>query len=539
MKDLSILIPARNEEFLKDTIEDILRNIEADTEVIAVLDGEWAKPQIPQHERVTIVYLPVSIGQRAGTNLACKLSKAKYVMKVDAHCAFDKGFDRKMIEAFKEVGDDVTMVPLMKNLHAFNWVCKCGEEAYQDTGNLCKKCGNFMEKKMLWQPRRGTNNFSYCFDAEPHFQYFGDYARRPEAQGEISETMSIQGSCFMMTRKKYRELNICDESLGSWGSQGIEVACKTWLSGGRVLVNKRTWYAHMFRTKAVNGFGFPYPISGNQIQNAKQNVLTQFKNFSWPLQKRPLSWLVEKFWPVKGWTDEDLAKIKRKATTGVVYISDVPEGMDGILKMCQDQLLKAFKGPIVSVTLKPIDFGKNIVVPFKREKLSIFRQILVGLEALDTDYVFLCDHDCLYDPSHFDFIPPRDDIFYYDLNWFRVRTSDGFAVHWDGKQSNLLVANRKLLIDEYRQRVETVEKNGWHHNGYEPGTRSLRRGGFNDRASATYMAAKPSLDLRHGKNLTKDKWKKEDFRDPKYRVGWGERYDRSWIEKSFPELKFK
>src|SRR5207244_2711296 len=24
----------------------------------------------------------------------------------------------------------------------------------------------------------------------------------------------------------------------------------------------------------------------------------------------PLSWLVEKFWPVKGWTDEDLAKLK-------------------------------------------------------------------------------------------------------------------------------------------------------------------------------------------------------------------------------------
>jgi hypothetical protein len=25
---------------------------------------------------------------------------------------------------------------------------------------------------------------------------------------------------------------------------------------------------------------------------------------------RPLSWLVEKFWPVKGWTEEDLAKLK-------------------------------------------------------------------------------------------------------------------------------------------------------------------------------------------------------------------------------------
>ena len=119
MRDLSILIPARNEMFLKNTIEDALKNIEADTEVIAVLDGAWADPPIPQHDRVNIIYVPESIGQRAATNLACKLSKAKYVAKCDAHCSFDKGFDRKMLEGFKKVGDNVTVVPIMRNLWAF------------------------------------------------------------------------------------------------------------------------------------------------------------------------------------------------------------------------------------------------------------------------------------------------------------------------------------------------------------------------------------------------------------------------------------
>src|SRR3989344_3409797 len=130
-KDLSILIPARNEMFLARTIEDILTNIEADTEVIAVLDGQWAEPPIPDHERVHLIYIPEAVGQRAAANIACKLSKAKYVMKLDAHCSFDKGFDRKMLEAYKEVGDNVTMVPIMRNLHAFDWVCKCGERRYQ------------------------------------------------------------------------------------------------------------------------------------------------------------------------------------------------------------------------------------------------------------------------------------------------------------------------------------------------------------------------------------------------------------------------
>src|SRR3989344_7343443 len=109
MADLSILIPARNEMFLTRTIKDILENIEGDTEIIAVLDGSWADPPIPQHERVTVIYNPQSIGQRAATNQAAKLSNAKYVMKCDAHCAFDKGFDIKMMQ---EMRPDWTMVPV-------------------------------------------------------------------------------------------------------------------------------------------------------------------------------------------------------------------------------------------------------------------------------------------------------------------------------------------------------------------------------------------------------------------------------------------
>lgn len=289
--ELSILIPARNEEFLKKTIDDILSNIEADTEIIAVLDGQWANPSIPQHPRVNVIYLPESIGQRAATNMACRLSKAKYVMKCDAHCAFDKGFDRKLIEKMQ---DNWTMIPTMRNLHAFNWVCKCGEIKYQDKGGICDKCRNPMTKDIVWIAKRKPESNSYAFDSEPHFQYFNEY---PHRKGELTESMSIQGSCFMLTREKYWELDICDEGLGSWGSQGIEVACKTWLSGGRVIVNHNTWYAHMFRTKAVNGFGFPYKIDGVQTDHAKSTMKNTFFENKWDKQIYPLSWLIEKFNP--------------------------------------------------------------------------------------------------------------------------------------------------------------------------------------------------------------------------------------------------
>ena len=83
MKDLSVLIPSRNEMFLARTIQDILEHIEADTEIIATLDGAWANPPIPQHERVNIIYVPEAVGQRSATNLAAKLAQGKYVMKVN------------------------------------------------------------------------------------------------------------------------------------------------------------------------------------------------------------------------------------------------------------------------------------------------------------------------------------------------------------------------------------------------------------------------------------------------------------------------
>lgn len=318
MKDISILIPARSEMFLKKTIDDILGHREADIEIIAVLDGEWAKPTIPQNERVNVIYVPRSIGQRAATNLACRLAKGKYVMKVDAHCAFDKGFDRKMLEAFKVSGDNVTMVPIMRNLWAFDWKCyDCGKKWYQaNKPDVCDVCGGKRIKiKVVWIGKERPQSVSYCFDSVPHFQYFNGYTNREEYHRDketgLTESMSLQGSCFMLTQEKYWELNICDESVGSWGNQGIEVACKTWLSGGRVLVNHKTWYAHMFRTNEK--LTFPWPVSGKEQQETKERVKSLFWDKKWP-SLHPVSWLVEKFWPVPGWDDMQLKELKGHET---------------------------------------------------------------------------------------------------------------------------------------------------------------------------------------------------------------------------------
>lgn len=312
--NLSILIPARNEQFLAKTVENILANKEGKTEILIGLDGAWANPVIKDHPDVTILHHCESVGQRAMTNELAMLSKAKYVMKADAHCAFDKGFDVKMIKAFEKAGDNVVMSPVMRNLHAFDWVCPDGHRRYQGRSGVCLECGKETKQEIMWIAKENPQSTSFCFDSEPHFQYFREFKKTDEYKRDLptglTESMSLQGSCFMLTRENYWELNICDEAFGSWGSQGIEVACKFWLSGGRVLINHETYYAHMFRTQGGD-FGFPYPQQESKVQQAKSYARNLFIDGKWEKQIKPLSWLIEKFNPPeKYWSKESRELIR-------------------------------------------------------------------------------------------------------------------------------------------------------------------------------------------------------------------------------------
>lgn len=306
INDLDIIIPARNEEFLLDTINDVLEHSEANTGVIAILDGYWPEPGIKDHPKVKLIHHTESIGQRAAINEGVRLSEAKYIMKLDAHCGLDQGFDVKMMN---EMQYDWTMIPRMYNFWVFDWKCdKCGDRRYMGPyPTSCPKCDNKSDfsKVKVWKPRLNRRSDFMRFDNTLHFQYWKKYERRPESKGDIVDQMCCLGACWMMDRKRFWEQDGCDERHGSWGQQAVEVSCKAWLSGGRQVVNKKTWFSHMFRTQ--KGFGFPYPNPGTKARKYSRDM---WFNNKWPKQKYKLSWLLEKFWPVPDWTEEDLQKQK-------------------------------------------------------------------------------------------------------------------------------------------------------------------------------------------------------------------------------------
>lgn len=295
---LSILIPARNEQYLEKTIRSVLNAAEGDIEVIAVLDGYIPDPQIHMDDdRVVFIHNSEPIGQRQSINLAARKAKGKYIMKLDAHCNVAKGFDTILA---RDCEYDMTMIPRMYNLDVITWQPK----EITDYAKAVRrgKVTDYMyigtvngSLRSLYYPRKDRGNI--------HIH---------NKNKLIDEIMCCMGPCFFMHKDRFWELGGCDEGHGGWGQQGVEVACKAWLSGGSLVVNKNTWFSHWFRGGGVaegHKPGWPYPIRQKQIDAARAYSTDLWVNNKWSGQKRDFEWLNNKFFNTK--KENDMIDVKR------------------------------------------------------------------------------------------------------------------------------------------------------------------------------------------------------------------------------------
>ena len=195
-------------------------------------------------------------------------------------------------------------------------------------------------------------------------------------------------------------------------------------------------------------------------------------------------------------------------SVGCIYYTD-NRLKEPIWSLAQKYIL-ASGLPIVSCSLKPINFGQNIVLANRlRSYPTMCEQILTALEALTTKYVFFCEHDVLYHQSHWDFIPPKDDLYYYNVNNWRWWYGSKTAISYDELTSlSSLCCNRELAIRHYKIRLEHIERLGldkirsreprWARKfGYEPGTKRIRNGGVTNEEHIKRKSAFPNIDIRH------------------------------------------
>ncbi|MEK7112155.1 MAG: hypothetical protein AAB875_02405 [Patescibacteria group bacterium] len=214
-----------------------------------------------------------------------------------------------------------------------------------------------------------------------------------------------------------------------------------------------------------------------------------------------------------------------KENKGIIYYTD--NKVNNPIKDNVRYFINKSGLPVVSCSLKPIPFGdKNIVLEGRvRSYPTMLYQIEAALENLDTKYVFFCEHDVLYAKEHFDFTPPRDDVFYYNENVWRWKLHNFKLITYDKMRPlSCMVANREFALEHYKKRIEAMEKMGldefrsreprmgrvW---GYEPGTKKRRRGWFSDDECEMFTSEFPNIDIRHNRTFTSIKCEKEDFKN--------------------------
>jgi len=198
---------------------------------------------------------------------------------------------------------------------------------------------------------------------------------------------------------------------------------------------------------------------------------------------------------------------------------------DPLYSLVQKHLLEA-KLPIFSSSLKPIDFGDNEVIKGERSYPTMINQIISCLERSKSMFVFFCEHDVLYPDSHFNFIPDKDDVFYYNENVWRWHLKYDYAIQYDRMLPlSTLCVNREFALEHYKFRKKKIEEMGWsdlrsreprwaRRIGYEPGTKKKRRGGLTDDNYDTWSSEYPVIDIRHKGTFSSPKIHLKDFKHP-------------------------
>jgi glycosyltransferase involved in cell wall biosynthesis len=256
---LSIIIPSYNDPLLQKTIDGIRMNAKGEIEIIAVLDGYH-----DDIKNATVIENESTLGLRDSVNIGVAASHGEYIMKIDAHCMFDEGFDIKLLV---EIEDDWIVIPRRYKLDTDKWVISEDDNKPID-----------YEILIIDKPDRIHGR-----------EWVGRAKERKAIL--IDETMVFQGSCWVMSRKHWEWLGgLSTEGYGTFTQEPIELALKTWLGGGKVITNKKTWYAHQHRK-----FGRTHKPRRIDIREGNSYSRDFWLNNRWDKRIHDLSWLIERF----------------------------------------------------------------------------------------------------------------------------------------------------------------------------------------------------------------------------------------------------
>lgn len=139
--------------------------------------------------------------------------------------------------------------------------------------------------------------------------------------------------------------------------------------------------------------------------------------------------------------------LMRKDLT-IIYYTSNREKPD-FEKRVQENLVKVSKGlPIISVSHKPIDLGKNICVgDVGTSGFNMFRQVQIACQAATTPFVISAEADCLYPPDYFEFVPDRLDVPYRNSNLYVMPDARDYFFYKKEGATHAQIVGREFYLE--------------------------------------------------------------------------------------------
>ena len=245
---VSVIIPSRSDQWLQQTVDDLLNKAEGEVEVVVVYDGRWADPILKDDPRVIQIHhgvLSDNYGMRESINAGVRLSSGDYLLIIDEQCGVDQGYDVKLVA---DCEDDWVVIPRRKRLAPDNW-------------SLVNDGRPDVDYMYIDYPYKGADKLKDGeFLPKTEGLHGAEWRQRFYDRQDIliDDVPTMQGSCYFMKRSWWDKIigELDSTHYGPFTMEAQEVSLKTWLSGGKVKVNKKTWYAHWHKGRKGKGYAF-------------------------------------------------------------------------------------------------------------------------------------------------------------------------------------------------------------------------------------------------------------------------------------------
>lgn len=133
--------------------------------------------------------------------------------------------------------------------------------------------------------------------------------------------------------------------------------------------------------------------------------------------------------------------------TTVIYYSSNREKPDFEGRVIKNLLEVCGNLPVVSVSQRPMDLGKNICVgDHGVSGFNMFRQVQIACQIATTKFVISAEADCLYPPDYFTFIPERDDVCYRDSNLYVMGQWRKYFYKKEGGATHAQIVGREFYL---------------------------------------------------------------------------------------------